>query len=218
MNRKRTKIICTISDKRCSVDFIRSLFEEGMMDVVRINSAHVTPESALEIVKNTRTVSDKIAILVDTKGPEIRITAMENETGFEVKKVRQYILPTTINGVSGNYLLYTNYSNFVNEVPCGSQILIDDGDVSLTVKEKKFGKLVCNVNNDGKIKGRKSINVPGVSIKLPSVTEKDKLFIEWAVENDLDFIAHSFVRNSSDLREVQRILDKHKSHIKIISK
>ena len=217
MNRKRTKIICTISDKRCSVDFIRSLFEEGM-DVVRINSAHVTPESALEIVKNTRTVSDKIAILVDTKGPEIRITAMENETGFEVKKGETVYFADDINGVSGNYLLYTNYSNFVNEVPCGSQILIDDGDVSLTVKEKKFGKLVCNVNNDGKIKGRKSINVPGVSIKLPSVTEKDKLFIEWAVENDLDFIAHSFVRNSSDLREVQRILDKHKSHIKIISK
>ncbi len=217
MHRKRTKIICTISDKRCGVDFIKSLYDAGM-NVVRINSAHVTPESAMAIVNNTRAVSDKIAILVDTKGPEIRITSMESESGFEVKKGETVYFADDTKGVSGNYLLYTNYANFVNEVPVGSSILIDDGDISLTVSEKKFGQLVCNVNNDGKIKGRKSINVPGISLKLPSVTQKDKEFIEWSVKNDLDFIAHSFVRNKSDLAEVQSILDKHKSHIKIISK
>ncbi len=217
MNRKRTKIICTVSDKRCSVEFIKSLYDAGM-NVVRINSAHVTTESALDIVKNTRAVSDKIAILIDTKGPEIRITKMDSDNGFEVKRGDTVYFADNINGISGNFLIYTNYGNFTNEVPEGSQILIDDGDVSLTVMEKKFGQLVCNVNNDGKIKGRKSINVPGVSIKLPSVTEKDREFIEWAIDNDLDFVAHSFVRNLSDLKEVQDIIDRRQSHLKIISK
>lgn len=217
MHRKRTKIICTVSDKRCSKEFIESLYEAGM-NIVRINSAHVTPESAMEIVINTRAVSDKIALLIDTKGPEIRITAMESDSGFEVKKGDTVYFADNTKGVSGNYLLYTNYAHFVNEVPVGSSVLIDDGDVSLTVLEKKFGQLVCIVNNDGKIKGRKSINVPGISLKLPSVTKKDSEFIEWAIKNDLDFVAHSFVRNKSDIAEVQTILNNHKSHIKIISK
>lgn len=217
MLEKKTKIICTVSDRNCSTEFIRSLYDEGM-NVVRINSAHTSLESSLEIVKNTRAVSDKIAILIDTKGPEIRITKMESEDGFVVKEGDTVFFSDDINGVSGNYLLYTNYNNFVNEVPVGSFILIDDGEISLSVTDKKYGQLVCRVNNDGKIKGRKSINVPGVSIKLPSVTKRDREFIIWAIENELDFVAHSFVRNREDLMEVQEILDKYDSHLKIISK
>ncbi len=217
MEEKKTKIICTVSDKNCSVEFIDTLYREGM-NVVRINSAHTTLESSLPIVQNTRKVSDKIAILIDTKGPEIRITNMGLEKGFKVEAGDEVIFEDNPLGVSGNGLLYTNYSNFVSEVPVGSNILIDDGEISLTVVRKKDKRLYCMANNSGEIKGRKSINIPNVSIKLPSISDRDREYIMWAIENDLDFIAHSFVRSKDDVIEIQKILDNHKSHLKIIAK
>ena len=217
MREKKTKIICTISDRNCSVEFIKSLYEEGM-NVVRINSAHAALDSALNIVKNTRKVSDKIAILIDTKGPEIRITEMGQGNGFAVKQGDTVMFEDNPAGVSGNGLLYTNYQNFTSEVPKGAKILIDDGEISLSVIRKRQGVLYCIVENDGVIKGRKSINIPNVSLKLPSISAKDKEYILWAIENNLDLIAHSFVRNKKDLMQVQKILDEHKSPIKIIAK
>ena len=112
MHEKKTKIICTISDKKCDTGFIRSLYEAGM-NVVRINSAHTTLDSSMEIVKNVRIVSDKIAILIDTKGPEIRVTTMKESDGFKVNKGDEVIFADDVNGISSKELLYTNYSNFV---------------------------------------------------------------------------------------------------------
>ena len=217
MIQKKTKIVCTISDRNCSPEFIESLYKEGM-NVVRINSAHTTLQSSLEIVNNTRKVSDKIAILIDTKGPEIRLTEMNPPEGFKVKKGDIVYFADDINGISGNYLLYTNYSGFVKDIPVGASVLIDDGEIKLVVEEKKNGKLKCVVDNDGTIKGKKSINVPNVSTKLASITQKDHDFIVWAVENDLDFVAHSFVRSKSDLDEINGIIKKHKGHLKVIAK
>lgn len=217
MQRKKTKIICTVSDRRCSPEFIKSLYEAGM-NVVRINSAHTSKESALEIVRNTRLVSDKIAILIDTKGPEIRLTAMNPESGISVKTGDTVIFRNGTENTSSAEALYTNYGHFVNDVPEGAEILIDDGDACLTVTEKKEDCLVCRVNNDTVIKGRKSINVPNVKINLPSLKEKDREFIYWAIENDLDFVAHSFVRSADDLKPIQEIIDSKESHLKIISK
>ena len=217
MREKKTKIICTISDRNCSVEFIRELFEQGM-NVVRINSAHTTPESALNIVENTRKVSDKIAILVDTKGPEIRITEMVTENGFAVKSGDTVMFEDNPSGISGNGLLYTNYPHFTSEVPLNSKILIDDGEISLSVVRKKPGMLYCTADNSGIIKGKKSVNIPNISLKLPSISLRDKEYISWAIENGLDMIAHSFVRNKKDLLDLQKILDQHNSHIKIIAK
>lgn len=217
MTEKKTKIICTVSDRNCSVDFIESLYKEGM-NVVRINSAHTTLESALEVVENTRKVSDKIALLIDTKGPEIRITNMGEEKGFPVKAGDEVIFEDNPLGVSGNGLLYTNYNNFVKEVPAGAKILIDDGEIALTVVMKKNERLYCKAENDGLIKGRKSINIPNVSVNLPAISDRDKEYIIWAIKHDLDFIAHSFVRNKKDLIEIQKILDLHESHLKLIAK
>lgn len=217
MEEKKTKIICTVSDRNCSVEFIESLYNEGM-NVVRINSAHTTLESSMPIVENTRKVSEKIAILVDTKGPEIRITGMGEGGGFNVKNGDEVIFEDNPAGISGNGLLYTNYTNLVAEVPVGSNILIDDGEISLTVVRKRDKRLYCKANNSGVIKGRKSINIPNVPVRLPSVSERDKEYILWAIKNDLDFIAHSFVRNKEDLIEIQKILDLHGSHLKIIAK
>ena len=217
MEQKKTKIICTISDLRCDEDFIRKLYDNGM-NVVRINSAHATIEGAQKIVDNVRKVSDRIAILIDTKGPEVRLTAMENSVGFPVKENDLVTIGNDIHATCRPGMLYTNCASFVSDVPVGADILIDDGSIKLTVKEKDENKLICQVMNPGALKGKKSVNVPGVHISLPALTEKDRIFVDWAIQADIDFIAHSFVRNKEDLMEIQEILDKKDSHLKIISK
>ena len=217
---KKTKIVATVSDKRCDVEFIRSLYEAGM-NAVRINSAHVTPESASKIVDNVRQVSEQIAIIIDTKGPEIRLTGMTDEyaNGIAVAAgdiVR--VMGTDEDLKSTPEVIYMNDASIFNDVPTGAAILIDDGELEMEVVEKKDKTLICQVKNGGVLKPRKSVNVPGVKIDLPSVTEKDRRFIEWAIEKDLDFIAHSFVRKKEDVMEVKRIIKARNSPIRIISK
>ena len=217
MYEKKTKIICTISDINCDVDFLRKLYESGM-NVVRINSAHASLEGASKIVENVRSISDKIAILVDTKGPEVRLTAMENSAGFVVRRGDWIEIHNGPDKLCKNPVLYTTCSLFVSDVPVGAHVLIDDGAVDLFVTGKDNDKLLCEVQNDGVIKGKKSVNVPNVHISLPALTEKDKVFLKWAVDEDIDFIAHSFVRSAADLHEIQTVLDSYNSHLKIISK
>ncbi len=217
---KKTKIVATISDKRCDVDFIASLYKAGM-NVVRINTAHVTPESADRIVENVRKVSEQIAILVDTKGPEIRITEMAPEcaSGIRVDVGDMIdVQGSSENKPSTPRMLYMNDASFVEDVPVGADVLIDDGDIELKVVEKVDGVLRCRVCNNGVIRARKSVNVPDVRINLPSVTDRDRIFIEWAIDRDIDFIAHSFVRTKEDVLAVKRIIKERGSGIKIISK
>ncbi|MDR2885248.1 MAG: pyruvate kinase, partial [Rikenellaceae bacterium] len=217
---KRTKIVATISDKRCDVDFIRSLWQAGM-NAVRINSAHVTPESADEIVRNVRAVSESIAIIVDTKGPEIRVTGLaENFSGgVPVVAGQKIVVKGTAEDLESNStVLYVNDADIARDVPVDASILIDDGEIELKVVRVEGDAIHCQVQNPGVIKGRKSVNIPGVPIDLPSVTERDRMFILWAIERDLDFIAHSFVRTKEDVLAVKKIIKEKGSPIKIISK
>lgn len=214
---KKTKIICTISDNNCDVDFIRSLYDNGM-DVVRLNSAHASLEGVEKVVENVRKVSDRIAILIDTKGPEVRLTAMDSTVGFVLKQGERIIFGNSTEENCSHSALYTNCSSFVNDVPVGAHILIDDGSADLLVVGKSEDRLVCEARNTAVIKGRKSINVPGVHINLPSLTDKDRTFINWAIDADIEFVAHSFVRNKEDLKEIREIIERRKSHLKIISK
>lgn len=215
MTKKRTKIVATISDKRCDPDFISELYEAGM-DVVRINSAHLDIEGALKIVGNVRRVSDKIAILIDTKGPEIRTTVCD--APVELKKGDTVMMAGNPGEKTTGSLINVSYRNFVAEVPDGCEILIDDGDIGLRAVKRNGSLLECVVEDGGLLGSRKSVNLPGVKICLPSLTEKDRSFIRMAVENDLDFIAHSFVRTRQDVIDVQTLLDEYNSTIKIIAK
>ena len=218
--KKRTKIIATISDQRCDVELIRSLYEAGM-NAARINSAHVTTESAAKVVENVRKVSDRIAIIIDTKGPEIRVTGMAPgfETGIKVSRGDMIrIKGSETNEPSNNEVVYVNDSSIYKDVPVGAAILIDDGELEMEVTEKKDDELICRVKNNGVIKPRKSVNIPNVPINLPSVTERDFEFINWAIDMDIDFIAHSFVRKKEDVLAVKKIIEERNSTIKIISK
>lgn len=212
---KKTKIVATISDQRCDVPFIRSLFENGM-NVVRLNTAHQSIQETLKVISNVREVSDKIAMILDTKGPEIRTTASDYKVDVKTGDTIRFRGNAT--GSTTPECIVVNYSNFVDELQQGNFILIDDGEIEFEVIGKQEDYLICRANNEGIVKGKKSVNVPGVKFSLPALNSKDRDYIDFAIEHDIDFIAHSFVRNREDVTEIQRILDQHKSRIKIIAK
>ncbi len=217
MIQKKTKIVATISDLRCDVDFLRSLYEEGI-NVVRMNSAHMTEEGFVKVMTNVRAVSQRIGIMMDTKGPEIRTTATASGEKISVKTGDKIKVIGDINFLSTPEQISTSYPSIVIDVPVGGILLIDDGETALKVIDKTAEYLLCEVQNDGTIGSRKSVNIPGVSVNLPSITAKDKRSIEIAIANKADFIAHSFVRHKQDVLDVQKILDEHNSPIKIIAK
>lgn len=212
---KRTKIVATISDRRCEVGFLKELHEAGM-DVVRLNTAHQTLDEAMKVVRNVRAVSNKIGLLIDTKGPEIRTRQVV--VPVRVEKGEVIYMTGDLQRTSDKKLVHVSYEYFVRDVNPGAKILIDDGDVELIVSGKKDDLLEVMASNAGEIKDKKSINVPGVNMQLESLSDKDRVFIDFAVDNKLDFIAHSFVRNKEDVIQIQKILDGKKSQIKIIAK
>lgn len=214
---KHTKIVATISDQRCEVEFIDSLYKAGM-NVVRLNTAHMVEEGLSRVVNNTRAVSDRIGILMDTKGPEVRTTVNVDKEPIPFRTGEKVKLAGDPDKETSHDCIYVSYKNFASDLVVGSDVLIDDGDLELKVIEKQPDYLLCEVGNDATLGNRKSVNVPGVRINLPSLTEKDRKNILWAIDNQLDFIAHSFVRNKQDVLDIQRILDEHNSPIKIIAK
>ncbi len=212
---KKTKIVATISDINCSEDFIRELYDNGM-NVVRLNTAHQDFEGTKRVIENVKKVSDKIPFLLDTKGPEIRTTKSEVE--IKLERGQEISIEGNSKEECSEDCIRVNYDGFVNDLSEGNRILIDDGDVELLVKSKENNKLLCEVMNSGIVKGKKSVNVPDVHINLPSLSSKDIDYINFAIENGIEFLAHSFVRNKEDVEEIQKILDKNNSDIKIIAK
>ncbi len=212
---KKTKIVATVSDMRCDVDFIKKMYDAGM-NIVRLNTAHQTREDTLKVIQNVRKVSDKIALMLDTKGPEIRTN--KSDYKIDLKKGDTIRLKGDSKSTSTPDCIFVSHDNFVNEIAVGNKILIDDGDIELVVLKKDADGLLCEATNDGLIKPRKSVNVPNVSFTLPALSDKDCEYIQFAIENELDFIAHSFVRNKKDVIEIQKLLNDKQSKIKIIAK
>ena len=212
---KQTKIVCSISDRRCDQDFLRRLFLAGM-NVVRMNTAHATPEGIKTIIRNTRAVSPHIGIMIDTKGPEVRTTnvaaPINYKPGDVVKVFGRPEMDTT------HDIVNLTYTDIARDVKVGDHLLFDDGALDMLVIENTGPMLVAQVQNEGVLGARKSVNVPGQHIDLPALTSKDRKNILLAIEEDIDFIAHSFVRSAADVRAVQAILDAYDSDIKIISK
>ena len=161
---KKTKIIATISNQRCSPEFLASLHEAGM-DTVRLNTAHMTTEEALAVVENVRQASHRIAIMVDTKGPEIRTTPTSEEIG--VKAGDTVCVRGAKDELSCRDCICVNYDNLVGDLSINDRLLIDDGDMELQVIEKGADRVKCRVLNDGFIKGRE-FRFDTLSIWLPA--------------------------------------------------
>lgn len=212
---KQTKIVASISDRRCDKEFIRKLFFAGV-NVVRMNTAHATPDGIRTIIKNVREVSPHLALMIDTKGPEVRTTGVEApieyKTGDTVKIFGRPEVDST------HDIVNVSYPDIAKDVKVGDDMLFDDGEIDMKIVGCDGPMLIAEVQNDGVLGAHKSVNVPGEHIALPAITPKDYNNILLAIEEDIDFIAHSFVRSADDVRAIQKILDEHNSDIKIISK
>lgn len=212
---KQTKIVASVSDRRCSQEFIRDLFNAGM-NIVRMNTAHASEDGIREIINNVRSVSHHIGILIDTKGPEVRTTSCEQPISYKIGDVVKIFGRPEMN--TEHDIINLTYVNFADDIHIGDNILFDDGALCMKVIGINGPAVIAQVQNDGVLGSRKSVNVPGVHIDLPALTDKDINNINLAIDEDIDFIAHSFVRSAADVKAVQDILDARGSDIKIISK
>ena len=220
MFNKKTKIVCTIGPASESIDTLKELIKSGL-NVCRLNFSHGNYEEHGKRIDNIKAARNEmklpIAILLDTKGPEIRTGKFSSP---EVNLVEGQNFIITMEDVLGDETKCTvSYKELVNDVKPGNQILIDDGLVGLAVKEIKGQEILCIVQNAGTIKDNKGVNVPNVKINLPAITPKDKKDIEFGIEQGIDFIAASFVRKASDVLAIREILEEHNAtNIQIISK
>lgn len=215
--KKFTKIVATVSDKRCDVEFIKALSEAGV-NVIRMNSAHLDLEGFSKIVNNTREADPALGIIMDTKGPEIRTTVTVTGEPVEFHAGDTVIVKGDPEGTTSSTEIDLNYHDIAKILKIGDRLLIDDGEMGFSVIGIDGDKVITKAENDGWLGSRKSVNLPGVSIDLPAVTERDRRNIGYAVQLGVDFIAHSFVRSAADVKEVQDILDSLNADTKIISK
>jgi len=216
---RRTKIVCTIGPASESVEKLCQLIESGM-NVARLNFSHGTHEEhgqRIQKIREAVKITNKpVAIMLDTKGPEIR-TGLLKEGKITLETGKEFILTTEeIEGTSERVTV--NYSGLTKDIQIGEHILLDDGLIALKVQKVEGTEIYCHVLNGGELSNRKGVNVPGVNIKLPAITEKDIEDIKFGIEQEVDFIAASFIRSAGDVLEIRKILEDYKVDIHIISK
>lgn len=219
---KKTKIVCTIGPASESVETLEKLVEAGM-NVARLNFSHGDFDEHLTRINRIREVSEKlgqpVGIMLDTKGPEIRTHKMKDGIVEIEKGDTVRISMTEVEGTKEKFSI--SYNELINDVHEGMHILLDDGLIDLQVKELDHDnqEIVTIALNGGVLKNNKGVNVPGASLNLPGLTEKDRADIEFGLENGINFIAASFVRRASDVLEIKNILDeKGRKDVQIITK
>ncbi len=218
---KKTKIVCTMGPNTDKREMMKQLIEAGM-DIARFNFSHGTHEeqkARMDMLKEVRAEMKKpIAILLDTKGPEIRTGLLNEHTPVTLKAGDTFTLTT--NKISGNQeICYQTYEGLPMDVKRGARILVDDGLIELKVESTTHTDVVCTIVNGGELGERKGINIPGTSTNLPNITEQDVKDILFGIEQGVDFIAASFVRNADAIKEIRTLLKENGGeHIDIIAK
>ena len=205
---KKTKIVCTMGPNSDNENVMRALVRGGM-DIARFNFSHGTHEEQKERMNKLKKIREEegkhIAILLDTKGPEIRTSVLKDGRKVQLVEGREFVL-TTEEIVGDDNRVSITYKGLVEDVAIGGKILIDDGLIELEVVEKNQTDIICKVINGGELGERKGVNVPNVPIRLPAITDKDKDDIRFGVEQDVDFIAASFVRNAECIIQIKALL------------
>ncbi|MGC7705659.1 pyruvate kinase [Staphylococcus epidermidis] len=218
---RKTKIVCTIGPASESEEMLEKLMNAGM-NVARLNFSHGNHEEHKARIDTIRKVAKRlnktIGLLLDTKGPEIRTHNMKDGL-IVLEKGKEVIV--SMNEVEGTPEKFSvTYENLINDVNIGSYILLDDGLVELQVKEinKDKGEVKCDILNTGELKNKKGVNLPGVKVNLPGITDKDADDIRFGIKENVDFIAASFVRRPSDVLDIRQILEEEKAEITIFPK
>lgn len=219
---RKTKIVCTIGPASESLEKLRELMTIGM-DVARLNFSHGNYEEHKERIINIRKVAKElnktVAILLDTQGPEIRTRTFKDGEATLKRDSIVYITMKEIEGTAERFSV--TYDGLIDDVEVGTKISLDDGLIELEVIGIDYDneELKTRVINSGIIKNKKGVNIPNVHVNLPSLTEKDKRDILFGIEQDIDFIAASFVREHTDILKIKKMLeDNNATHIQIISK
>ncbi len=217
---RKTKIVCTLGPACNTKSTIRQMTERGM-NVARLNFSHGTHDyhkNLIETVKSVRNeLGSPLAILLDTKGPEIRTGCFDG--GKAVLCTGDEVTLTTAQQISNSKIISVTYADLPSQLKSGNFVLIDDGKVRLEVICVTETEIYCKVISGGIVTDRKGINIPGVSLNMPYLSETDKKDIVFGIENDVDFIAASFVRRKEDVIELRKFIDYHGGHsIRIISK
>lgn len=219
---KKTKIVCTIGPKSESKEMLTNLLNAGM-NVMRLNFSHgdynehgARITTMREVMKETGTMA---AILLDTKGPEIRTIKLEGGNDVTLEAGQEFTITTDATVIGNKNIVAVTYKGLTEDLKAGNTILLDDGLVGLTVKEVTGDKVICTVNNTGALGENKGVNLPGVSVNLPALSEKDINDLKFGCEQGVDFVAASFIRKADDVRAVRNVLDENGgSNIQIISK
>lgn len=218
---KKTKIVCTMGPNTNDKDLMRKLVESGM-DIARFNFSHGDHEeqkSRMDMLKEIREeVGSPVAILLDTKGPEIRTGLLRDGKKVNLEEGQIFTLTTEV--IEGDERKVSiTYDGLVEDLEIGKTILIDDGLIELKVKELTDTEIVCTVVNGGELGQRKGVNVPNVPVRLPALTQKDREDIIFGVEQGVDFIAASFVRSAEGILEIKELLKEcNAPYIPIIAK
>ena len=216
---RKTKIICTLGPATDKEGVLRALVENGM-NVARFNFSHGSHEEhkgRLDALKAIREELDKpVAALLDTKGPEIRLKEFKN--GSETLEAGQTFTLTTRDVEGTRDIVSITYKDLPHDVKAGGSIMLDDGLIKLSIREVTDTDIVCTVLNSGKIKNKKGVNVPGVHLSMPYMSQRDRDDIIFGIEQGFDFIAASFVRTAQDVYEIRNLLNMYDSKIRIVAK
>ena len=217
---KQTKIIATIGPATCSMEMLEELVLAGM-NVLRINSSHGEIEGHREVIKTCRKIDEKLgvktAILIDLQGPKLRIGDI---VGGEMMLDDNSKIKIVVGDEAGsNGKIFTNYVNFAVDAQKGEPVLLDDGKIRLEVlSSDKNKEVVCRVINGGILTPRKGLNLPTTNISLPCITEKDIVDLDFALEENVDWIGLSFVRSSKDVEQLQNMIKSRDKHARVVAK
>ncbi len=220
---KKTKIVCTIGPASENPEVLEQLIKAGM-NVMRLNFSHGDHEEHLAKVKTLRALNEKlgtnVAFMLDTKGPEIRTGSFGEDQKTKVSFEKGDKITLTTRQIEGSKdILSVSYAGLPQDVEVGGHILIDDGLVDLLIDEIDGTEIKCTFQNSATLKGRRGVNVPGAKLQLKAMTEKDKEDFKFAVANDFDYIAASFIRKAQDVIDIKEFLKSlGNTSIKIISK
>lgn len=220
---RRTKIIATLGPATESEEMLVKLMEAGV-DVVRLNMAHATHQWTRDVIRRIRAASKKcgreVAIMMDIKGPEIRTGDVATPIELKAGEVFDFSVKPQVEGERAEEIrsVDVNYRNLVNDIRVGDTVLVDNGLIRLEVLEKNDARIRCRVLTPGELKSRRHINLPGVRVNLPSFTEKDRGDTLVGIEEGIDFVALSFVREGSDIHDLRTFLKTHGSNARIIAK